>query len=109
MQTAIDPVEVKRLMDVLDQATGRLGESYQRIASLQAQLAEKDRALAHRSRLAVLGECATQLAHEIRNPLGGIQLYAELLKRDQADAGARDTCDRILAAAVDLNRLSRTC
>ena len=95
--------ELARLMGVLDQATGRLGESYTRIASLQAELAQKERALAHRSRLEMLGRMAATLAHEIRNPLGGIGLYAAMMKRDHP--GARETCDRILAAVADLNRL----
>jgi signal transduction histidine kinase len=94
--------ELTRLMSVLDQASGRLGDSYSRIAALQAEVAAKDRALAHRSRLEMLGRMAATLAHEIRNPLGGIQLYAAMLRRDGAD---RETCDRILAAVADLNRL----
>jgi signal transduction histidine kinase len=33
-------------------------------------------------RMKVLGEMAAQVAHEIRNPLGGIKGFASLLKRD---------------------------
>ena len=36
-------------------------------------------------RLKELGEMAAQVAHEIRNPLGGIKGFASLLKRDLAD------------------------
>lgn len=91
----IETADVAHLMRVLDQATGRLSESYRRIAELE-------RALAHRSRLEMLGRMAATLAHEIRNPLGGIQLYASMLRRDAADPAA---CDRILSAVADLNRL----
>lgn len=40
-------------------------------------------------RLAAMGEMALELAHEIRNPLGGIRLHASLLSRDDGltDAG----------------------
>jgi signal transduction histidine kinase len=83
-------------MRVFDEATARLGESYQRIAELE-------RTLAHRTRLEMLGQMAATLAHEIRNPLGGIQLYASMVRRDHPAAG--EACDRILMAVGDLNRL----
>lgn len=54
------------------------------VESLRNDLARKNRELERRSRLAALGEMAAGMAHEIRNPLGGIQLYASLLARDVA-------------------------
>jgi signal transduction histidine kinase len=49
---------------------------------------------------------AASLAHEIRNPLGGIQLYASMLRRDlEADAPKVRTLDRILGAISGLDRL----
>jgi len=36
-------------------------------------------------RLAVLGGMAREMAHEIRNPLGGIRLYIEMLKKKEKD------------------------
>ena len=41
----------------------------------------KEQAARH-SRLAAMGEMAAAMAHEIRNPLGGIELFASLLERD---------------------------
>lgn len=105
METSVDASEVSRLVRALDQATGRLSGSYQTIAALQAELAQKERELAHRSRLEMLGRMAATVAHEVRNPLGGIQLYAEMLRRDAGDPVARENCDRILGAVADLSRL----
>lgn len=40
----------------------------------------------HRNdRLRAMGEMAAGIAHEIRNPMGGIELFASLLKKDVAD------------------------
>lgn len=43
------------------------------------------RIAARADRMKVLGEMAAQVAHEIRNPLGGIRGFASLLQRDLAD------------------------
>ncbi len=41
--------------------------------------------IAHSKRLAALGEMAAGVAHEIRNPLGGIEMFASLLVRECKD------------------------
>ncbi len=98
--------ELARLMETFSQATEKLGRSYQTIAGLQKELAEKDRQLSQKTRLEMLGRMAASLAHEIRNPLGGIQLYASMLRRDlAADEDKTRTLDRILGAVAGLDRL----
>ena len=98
--------ELARLLDTFNQATEKLAGSYRRIEELQQALAEKDRELARKSRLEMLGRMAASLAHEIRNPLGGIQLYAAMLRRDlESDPGKVQTLDRILGAVSGLERL----
>lgn len=58
-----------------------------KVAKLQGEIAEKNRLLGdqqreleRRNRLAALGEMAAGLAHEIRNPLGGIGLCTDILE-----------------------------
>ena len=103
---AADLGELARLMETFNQATERLGQSYRKIGELQREIAEKDRQLARKTRLETLGRMAANLAHEIRNPLGGIQLYASMLRRDlEGDAAKVRTLDRILGAISGLDSL----
>lgn len=98
--------ELARLLETFNQATEKLAGSYRRIEELQKELAEKDREIARKSRLEMLGRLAASLAHEIRNPLGGIQLYAAMLRRDLAgDPAKAGTLDRILGAVAGLEKL----
>ena len=98
--------EIARLMETFNQATEKLARSYQTIAGLQREIAEKDRQLSRKTRLEALGRMTAGLAHEIRNPLAGIRLYASMLRRDlEGDPSRAQTVDRILAAVSGLGRL----
>ena len=70
------------------------------------QLRDLERALARRERLAALGEMAAVLAHEIRNPLGGIQLYAGILGRsDSLTEEERGVVSKLSRGVTGLNKL----
>lgn len=57
-------------------------------------------------RLKELGEMAAQVAHEIRNPLGGIKGFASLLKRDLEEQPAlKQMAEYIVEGTDNLNRL----
>jgi signal transduction histidine kinase len=81
--------ELGRIIMAYSEVTERLQQSHdqlkQTVQNLRSELSEKNRLLERRNRLAALGEMAAGLAHEIRNPLGGIELYASLLARDLED------------------------
>lgn len=61
--------------------------------------------------LAALGEMAASLTHEIKNPLGGLDMYARLLQRDltspagSSDAEKRDLIGKIIDGIKALNTI----
>jgi len=55
-------------------------------------------------RLAAMGEMAAELAHEIRNPLGSIEIFASLLARECA-GDARNWAENIRIGARSLNTI----
>ena len=81
--------ELGRIIMAYSEVTERLQQSHdkleQTVRTLRDELSEKSRLLERSNRLAALGEMAAGMAHEIRNPLGGIQLYASLLAKDVSD------------------------
>ena len=56
-----------------------------RVRELSAELEVEKEQRIRLERLAAMGEMAMELAHEIRNPLGSIELYASMLDGDYAD------------------------
>lgn len=93
-----------------NEAADRLKRSHDllcdEVARLRAELEQKNQMLQRRDRLAALGQMAAGMAHEIRNPLGGIQLFASLLERDLAGRDEQvELVRKIQAGSQRLNEI----
>ena len=70
---------LSRIVDAEDRVTGAV--LYFKDLTRVEQLEERERL---RDRLAALGEMAAAIAHEVKNPLAGIQVMAGLLRRQSS-------------------------
>lgn len=62
--------------------------------------------LQRRNRLAAMGEMVARIAHEIRNPLGSIELFASMLRRDLTGVPAlRGYAEHISSSVHMMDRL----
>lgn len=98
--TELTAAELGDLMQSVMETAERLQSTHSvlqdQVQRLERELAEANAQL-HRSReLASLGEMAAGIAHEIRNPLASIQLYAEVLAEDLASQPEQaEVCQKI--------------
>ena len=89
----------------LEEAKRLFAQSLQREVRLATQaLLEQQYSLARAERLAAIGEVAAELAHEIRNPLAGIQMAFNNLRREIDD---QNQCERMDLISSELKRLAR--
>jgi signal transduction histidine kinase len=88
----------------LEEAKRLYAQSLQREVRLATQaLLEQQYSLARAERLAAIGEVAAELAHEIRNPLAGIQMAFNNLRRE---IDGQFQCDRMDMISSELKRLA---
>jgi len=58
----------------------------------------------HNARLAAIGEMSAGIAHEIRNPLGSIQIYMDILRKKlESNKSDSEICDRVSKEIEILN------
>lgn len=86
-------------------ATRTLSERNTALAHLNQLLVRTRDDLAHKERLAALGQLAAQLAHEVGTPLGSVSGHLQLLLADPAvPSGVRD---RLVIASQEIGRVGR--
>lgn len=83
---AVTPSDLAELMASFTEVTTRLESTHAvlrgEVSRLSSELRDANERLRRSKRLAELGEMAAGIAHEIRNPLGSISLYSEILAQD---------------------------
>ncbi|HQR44947.1 MAG TPA: histidine kinase dimerization/phospho-acceptor domain-containing protein, partial [Thermoanaerobaculia bacterium] len=79
---------------------GRLRDFLKRQRAREVEVVSR---LAHHDQLASLGQLSAGLAHEIKNPLAGIQGALEVLKHDTAEAATVQLYDEMLAELKRVN------
>ncbi len=98
------PGDLAELMTVFNEVTGRLQSSHERLNAeverLRHELGEANDRLQRSRRLAALGEMAAGIAHEVRNPLASISLYARMLEDDLGDLPEQREVASKIARAV---------
>jgi signal transduction histidine kinase len=92
---------------------GELGRSYnlmiERLERRQRELDElHQRELEQAHRLASIGELASSIAHEIRNPLGGISGAMEILSDDdELDGAKREILEEVVKQISRMEKLTK--
>jgi signal transduction histidine kinase len=98
--------ELTSVMERFLAQSGELEFAYKAL-EMQAEQIQKMQEEIHQSRvLSALGEMAATVAHEIRNPLGGIAGYASLLARSiPPEDPKRKYVDKIIGGISSLNKI----
>jgi signal transduction histidine kinase len=94
------------LRDHVDQLTAELEEKNRRLDASLERERQLEAAALRQSRLAAMGEMAAMLAHEVRNPLGAMELFTGLLLQDLREQPEALRLARQVAAGItDLSHL----
>lgn len=105
----LSETDLAGLIGSFNEVTRKLEGTHDKLRSeverLNTELRRANERLERSRRLAALGEMAAGIAHEIRNPLGSIGLYARLLEQDLSDRPERRTAQKIRTAVLRLDEV----
>ena len=109
-RSGMTPEDLGELLSAFTEVTRRLQQTHETLRSevvrLQDELSSANAQLRRAQELAALGEMAAGIAHEIRNPLGSIRLYANILKEDLGDRPSeREIAVKIASAVRGLDHI----
>jgi signal transduction histidine kinase len=97
---------VEKTLDVYSSPLSIDGEYGQILMLVDAtEAAEAERGLRRTESLAAVGRATTQVAHEIRNPLGSIRLGVSMLRDNIVDPEALQTIELVERGIKHLNKL----
>jgi signal transduction histidine kinase len=96
----------EKTFDVYSSPLAINGDRGQIITLVDAtEVAEAERTLRRSESLAAVGQATTQVAHEIRNPLGSIRLGVSMLRDSISDPDALNTIELVERGIKHLNKL----
>jgi len=88
------------------ETTKRFNEDLEtEIEQATREIKDKHKALIKTEKLATIGELATGVAHEVRNPLSGIAIALELMQDETENEEHKQTISEILDEIVRLERI----
>ena len=98
--------EEDKAFDVYSSPLAINGDRGQIVTLVDAtEAAESERTLRRSESLAAVGQATTQVAHEIRNPLGSIRLGVSMLRDSVTDQEALNTIELVERGIKHLNKL----
>jgi signal transduction histidine kinase len=105
---AVAPADLAELLGAFNDVTTKLHAAHEalraEVVRLQGELRAANEQIERSRRLAALGEMAAGIAHEVRNPLGSIRLYARMLVEDLSDRPSeRGVAEKIAQATRGLD------
>jgi signal transduction histidine kinase len=107
--SAVTPGDLAELMTSFNEVTQRLEATHAvlrgEVSRLTQELTEANARLRRSERLAELGQMAAGIAHEIRNPLGSISLYSEMLEDDLQGLDAAESAETARKIGTSVRRL----
>ena len=95
-----------RLAGLKRERAQREGRLRNEVRSATRTLMQQTRELDRAARMTALGELAAELAHELRNPLAGIQMAVRRLRGELTDARQTERLDLVMNELKRLGRLT---